>query len=55
MEKDLVDYQNERLNVKAASLALLTSILWGGTVVSIKIALAGMPPIALAGIRFLMG
>lgn len=50
-----MDYQNERLNKKAASLALLTSILWGGTVVSIKIALAGMPPIALAGIRFLMG
>ncbi len=29
--------------------------LWGGNTVSVKIGLAGIPPLALAGIRFLLG
>jgi drug/metabolite transporter (DMT)-like permease len=46
---------NERLTVGAGSLALLLAILWGGNSVSIKIALAGIPPLALAGGRFFLG
>ncbi|MDP6778474.1 MAG: DMT family transporter, partial [Candidatus Latescibacteria bacterium] len=46
---------NERLTLKATALALLTSTLWGGNSVAIKIALAGIPPLALAGARFLLG
>ena len=29
--------------------------LWGGNTVAVKIGLAGIPPLALAGIRFLLG
>ena len=46
---------NERLTLEAAGLALATAILWGGNSVSIKFALAGMPPLALAGARFILG
>lgn len=46
---------NERLTLSAGSLALLTAVLWGGNSVAIKVALAGMPPLALAGTRFLLG
>jgi drug/metabolite transporter (DMT)-like permease len=51
----LVKILNERLTLKATALALLTSTLWGGNSVAIKIALAGIPPLALAGARFLLG
>lgn len=46
---------NERLTPRASSLILLTAILWGGNSVSIKIALLGMSPLGLAGVRFLIG
>ena len=46
---------NERMTPRASSLILLTAILWGGNAVSIKIALLGMPPLGLAGVRFLIG
>ena len=46
---------NERITPRAGALALLTAVLWGGNALSIKIALAGAPPIALAGIRFFVG
>ena len=46
---------NEHLTLRAAGLTLITAILWGGNAVSIKIALVGMPPIALAGVRFAIG
>ena len=50
-----MNVQNDHLNLKAALLNLLTAILWGGNSVSIKLALAGIPPLCLAGIRFLLG
>ncbi len=50
-----MNVQNERLTAGAAGLTLLTAILWGGNSVAIKIALAGVPPLALAGVRFLLG
>jgi len=46
---------NERLTLQATSLALLASMLWGGMHISVKIALTGVPPYALAGIRFIVG
>jgi len=46
---------NEPLNARAAGLAMLTAVLGGGNSVSIKLALDGMPPIALAGVRFAIG
>lgn len=33
----------------------MTAILWGGNSVAIKMALSGVPPIFLAGLRFLLG
>ena len=46
---------NERIGLKAGFLASLATALWGGNSVSIKIALEGMPPVAMAGIRFALG
>ena len=46
---------NERLTLQAGCLALLAAVLWGGMNVSVKIALTGIPPFALAGIRFVIG
>ncbi|MFT5365449.1 MAG: drug/metabolite transporter (DMT)-like permease [Candidatus Latescibacterota bacterium] len=50
-----MNVRNDRLNIRAASLNLLTAILWGGNSVSIKLALAGIPPLCLAGVRFFLG
>ena len=50
-----MNVQNERLNTRAALLNLLTAILWGGNSVSIKLGLSGIPPLCLAGMRFLLG
>jgi len=47
--------RNERFGPTAAALALLASFLWGGNQIGIKLGLAGMPPIAMAGVRFGMG
>jgi drug/metabolite transporter (DMT)-like permease len=47
--------RNDKLTLKAGLLNLLTAILWGGNSVSIKLALAGIPPLCLAGIRFFLG
>ena len=47
--------QNDRLDTRATLLNLLTAILWGGNSVSIKLGLAGIPPLCLAGVRFLLG
>ncbi len=46
---------NERLTIQAGLLALFAAMLWGGMNVSVKIALTGVPPFALAGIRFIIG
>ena len=45
-------YSNERVGLGAASLALLTSFLWGGTQPFIKLGLDGLPPLAMAAVRF---
>ena len=50
-----MNVQNERFTLQAGSLTALTAILWGGTTVAIKMALPGIPPLALAGFRFLLG
>ncbi len=46
---------NHSISVKAAAAAIILSILWGGNTPAIKIALEGVPPLALAGVRFIMG
>ena len=40
---------------RAVGAALLVSALWGGNAVSVKLGLGGIPPLALAGVRFLLG
>ncbi len=46
---------NESPTPNVIALVLLLALLWGGNSVSIKIALQGIPPLALAGMRFLLG
>ena len=41
--------------MQAGALALVASILWGGNQVFIKIGLEGIPPLAMAGLRFVLG
>ena len=45
---------NEQPNAKMIAFALALAVLWGGNSVSIKIGLQGVPPLALAGLRFLL-
>ena len=42
-------------SAKVIALVLLLALLWGGNSVSIKIGLEGVPPFALATMRFLLG
>ena len=46
---------NQPINAKAAAAAIIISIVWGGNTPSIKIALEGLPPLGLAGVRFILG
>jgi len=46
---------NERMTLGAGLLAFLAVALWGGNTVSIKIATAGLPPSAIAAVRFVLG
>ncbi len=48
-------YPLDRIGPGAASLALLTAVLWGGNQVAIKVGLEGMPPLAMAAVRFTLG
>jgi drug/metabolite transporter (DMT)-like permease len=52
---DQPEIRNAHLGPVAAGLALLTAALWGGTAVGIKMGLVGMPPVAMAAARFLLG
>ena len=47
--------RNEHLGLKAGVLALAASLLWGGNSVFIKLGLQGIPPLAMAGLRFALG
>ncbi|MEE2872039.1 MAG: DMT family transporter [Candidatus Latescibacterota bacterium] len=47
--------RNEAVGLQAGALALLTSVLWGGNPVAIKMGLDGVPPAAMAGLRFALG
>lgn len=46
---------NQPITFKAAAAAILLGVLWGGNTPAIKIALEQVPPLALAGVRFIMG
>ena len=47
--------RNDRVGLGAALLALLAALLWGGNQPFIKIGLTGMPPLAMAAARFVIG
>ena len=47
--------RNEHLGLKAGVLALSAALLWGGNSVFIKLGLQGIPPLAMAGLRFALG
>ena len=47
--------RNEAVGLQAGALALLTAVLWGGNPVAIKMGLDGVPPAAMAGMRFALG
>ena len=49
------EIRNEAIGLKAGALVLLTSVLWGGNPVAIKMGLDGVPPAAMAGLRFALG
>lgn len=46
---------NKELSLSTIIFALFVYLIWGGNVVSIKIGLDGLPPIAMAGLRFSIG
>ena len=50
-----VELSNERIGLKAATLATLATFLWGGNSVFIKLGLEDLPPVAMAGARFFIG
>jgi len=51
----LLEMLNEKINYRVAGIVIFTAILWGGNSVTIKIGLAGIPPLALAALRFCLG
>jgi len=48
-------FGNESFGVKSALLVVLLCFLWGGLTPSLKLSLMGIPPLAVAGWRFLTG
>jgi drug/metabolite transporter (DMT)-like permease len=46
---------NDRITLKAAVSAVFICAFWGGNSPAIKVALDGVPPLALAGVRFFLG
>lgn len=46
---------NRNPDVSIIALVLLLALLWGGNSVAIKIGLQDFPPLALAGLRFIVG
>jgi drug/metabolite transporter (DMT)-like permease len=46
---------NQAITAKAAVGAIIICAVWGGNTPSIKVALEGLPPLALAGVRFILG
>ena len=47
--------RNDSIGVRAGALALLMAVLWGGNTVAIKASLVGLPPAAMAALRFTIG
>ena len=46
---------DQPIGLRAGITALVAALLWGGNAVFIKMGLQGMPPIAMAGARFVIG
>ena len=49
------EIRNEAIGLKAGTLAVVAAVLWGGNPVAIKVGLDGVPPAAMAGLRFALG
>ena len=49
------EIRNEAVGLQAGTLAFVTAVLWGGNPVAIKMGLDGVPPAAMAGLRFALG
>lgn len=47
-----IDVHHQPLGPASVLLAILTTVLWGGTAVSNQFAMDGLPPILVGGIRF---
>jgi drug/metabolite transporter (DMT)-like permease len=47
-------FGNESFGFRSALLVLFLCFLWGGLTPSLKLALMGLPPLAVAGLRFLI-
>ncbi|MFT5086635.1 MAG: drug/metabolite transporter (DMT)-like permease [Candidatus Latescibacterota bacterium] len=47
--------RNDAVGLRAGVLAMMMAMLWGGNSVAIKIGLEGMPPAAMAALRFVLG
>lgn len=52
---DRTTSKQDSIGLQAALFALLLCLFWGGLTPGLKIALEGVPPIAIAGWRFLIG
>lgn len=48
-------YRHDRMSWKPILLTLFLCLLWGGLTPALKLALQGMPPLAIAAWRFLLG
>ena len=48
-------FGHDRIGLKSALAILFLCVLWGGLTPSLKVSLAGLPPFAVAGWRFLLG
>src|SRR5919201_6069863 len=55
MSPDALGVERRDIDLKGASLALLTSVFWGANPVVIKIGLADVPPLRMAVLRFVVG
>lgn len=55
MPPSLETFRNEKMPLSSILLSLSLCALWGGAVPAIKLSLQGMPPLAVAAWRFLIG
>ncbi len=55
MNNEVAPIRNDAVGLRAGASVLLMVTLWGGNSVAIKIGLEGIPPTAMAAMRFVLG